>query len=117
MFPTGSVLPEEPCTDPYARYCGQTGAVVAASSDPIREFSNTFMDRDFVDAVVDLILATTHKACPTDRIQQLICSIYLASFGYPWGRFLEDSANYRAEFEGAEDDHYPDKRRFLEALL
>ncbi|MCP5015381.1 MAG: hypothetical protein GY938_08860, partial [Ketobacter sp.] len=28
-----SVLREEPCTDPYARFCGQTEA--AASSDPI----------------------------------------------------------------------------------
>ena len=28
------VLREEPCTDPYARFCGQTEA--AASSDPIR---------------------------------------------------------------------------------
>ena len=27
------VLCEEPCTDPYARFCGQTEA--AASSDPI----------------------------------------------------------------------------------
>ena len=27
------VLREEPCTDPYARFCGQTEA--AASSDPI----------------------------------------------------------------------------------
>ncbi len=30
----GSVLREEPCTDPYARFCGQTGA--AAPSDPMR---------------------------------------------------------------------------------
>ena len=29
------VLREEPCTDPYARFCGQTEA--AASSDPIGE--------------------------------------------------------------------------------
>ncbi len=29
-----SVLREEPCTDPYARFCGQTEA--AASSDPIK---------------------------------------------------------------------------------
>ena len=29
----GYALREEPCTDPYARFCGQTGA--AAPSDPI----------------------------------------------------------------------------------
>jgi hypothetical protein len=29
-------LHEEPCTDPYARFCGQTEA--AASSDPMSEF-------------------------------------------------------------------------------
>ncbi len=33
MFITGYALREEPCTDPYARFCGQTEA--AASSDPI----------------------------------------------------------------------------------
>ncbi len=33
IFVRRSVLREEPCTDPYARFCGQTGA--AASSDPI----------------------------------------------------------------------------------
>ena len=30
---SGYALREEPCTDPYARFCGQTGA--AAPSDPI----------------------------------------------------------------------------------
>jgi hypothetical protein len=34
MFPNGFILREEPCTDPYARFCGQTEA--AASSDPIK---------------------------------------------------------------------------------
>jgi hypothetical protein len=34
MFLNGFVLREEPCTDPYARFCGQTGA--AAPSDPIQ---------------------------------------------------------------------------------
>jgi len=33
-FLNGYVLREEPCTDPYARFCGQTGA--AAPSDPIK---------------------------------------------------------------------------------
>ena len=30
---SGYALREEPCTDPYARFCGQTGA--AAPSDPM----------------------------------------------------------------------------------
>ena len=34
MFLNGYALHEEPCTDPYARFCGQTEAAV--SSDPIR---------------------------------------------------------------------------------
>jgi len=34
MFLNGYVLREEPCTDQYAQFCGQTG--VAAPSDPIR---------------------------------------------------------------------------------
>ena len=33
VFVSRSVLREEPCTDPYARFCGQTEA--SASSDPI----------------------------------------------------------------------------------
>ena len=33
MFLNGYALHEEPCTDPYARFCGQTEA--SASSDPI----------------------------------------------------------------------------------
>jgi hypothetical protein len=33
MFLNGFALHEEPCTDPYARFCGQTEAT--ASSDPI----------------------------------------------------------------------------------
>jgi hypothetical protein len=32
-FLNGYALHEEPCSDPYARFCGQTEA--AASSDPI----------------------------------------------------------------------------------
>ena len=32
-FIRGYCWREEPCTDPYARFCGQTGA--AAPSDPI----------------------------------------------------------------------------------
>jgi hypothetical protein len=35
MFLNGFALREEPCMDPYARFCGQTEA--AASSDPISE--------------------------------------------------------------------------------
>ena len=35
LFLDGYVLCEEPCTDPYARFCGQTGAANAAPSDPI----------------------------------------------------------------------------------
>ena len=35
MFNSGQDLREEPCTDPYARFCGQTGA--AAPSDPITD--------------------------------------------------------------------------------
>jgi hypothetical protein len=33
MFLSGFILHEEPCTDPYARFCGQTEA--SASSDPM----------------------------------------------------------------------------------
>ena len=33
MFLNGYALHEEPCTDPYARFCGQTEA--SAPSDPI----------------------------------------------------------------------------------
>jgi hypothetical protein len=33
MCVSGYALREEPCTDPYARFCGQTGA--AAPSDPM----------------------------------------------------------------------------------
>jgi len=34
MFLNGFILHDEPCTDPYARFCGQTEA--SASSDPIQ---------------------------------------------------------------------------------
>jgi hypothetical protein len=43
MFLSGFVLREEPCTDPYARFCGQTEASV--SSDPIDEASVAWMKR------------------------------------------------------------------------
>lgn len=81
------------------------------------EFSDQVLHSDFINAVVDLILVTTHKEPPINRIHQLICDIDLASFGYPWQRFLEDSANLRAEFQGSEDDYYVGKRSFLESLL
>jgi len=38
MFLNGFILHDEPCTDPYARFCGQTEA--SASSDPIRFEAN-----------------------------------------------------------------------------
>lgn len=87
------------------------------SATLFRNFADQVISHDFVDAVVDLILVTTHKEPPANQNQQLICDIDLASFGYPWQRFLEDSANLRAEFQGSEDEYYLGKRHFLEALL
>ena len=89
----------------------------ARSAALFREFSGQVMHSDFVNAVVELILVTTHNQPPTERTHQVICDIDLASFGYPWQHFLEDSTNLRAEFQGSEDDYYLGKRSFLESLL
>ena len=41
MFLNGFILHDEPCTDPYARFCGQTEA--SASSDPMASETATLL--------------------------------------------------------------------------
>ena len=72
---------------------------------------------DFVAAVIDLILVTTHRDPPEDPDQRTICDIDLVSFGCPWERYMHDSTNLKAEFPGPEEEYRWKKRAFLETVL
>jgi len=89
----------------------------ARSAAFFRYFAEGAMDEPFISAVVDLILATTHREAPENLDQQFICDIDLASFGCPWDCYIKDTMNLREEFPGSEDDFYIGKRTFLWALL
>ena len=75
------------------------------------------MAADFVTAVAELILVTTHRAPPSSPCAQYVCDIDLASFGCPWERYLADTLNVKAEFEGSAEEYYLRKRAFLKAML
>lgn len=87
------------------------------SAEYFRNVAAGVFDIEFLDAVADMILATTHRASPIDLDQQFICDIDLASFGYPWERFMLDSDAVKAEFEGSEEEYYRGKKAFLLNLL
>jgi predicted metal-dependent HD superfamily phosphohydrolase len=87
------------------------------SADYFRGKADGLIDRDFIDAVVGLIMVTTHREPPSDPDQQFICDIDLASFGCPWECFMRDSSNVKAEFSGPEEDYYRGKKAFLQAML
>jgi predicted metal-dependent HD superfamily phosphohydrolase len=70
-----------------------------------------------IDAVVALILRTTHRDAPADPDHQFLCDIDLSSFGSPWDTFLDNSAAVRAEFRGSDEEYYHCERAFLESLL
>ncbi len=89
----------------------------ARSAAFFRDIADAGMNNEFVAAVVDLILATTHKDPPTDLDQQFICDIDLASFGCTWEYYMQDTTNLKTEFQGPDADYYQRKRAFLEALL
>jgi predicted metal-dependent HD superfamily phosphohydrolase len=89
----------------------------ARSADMFRQCAHGVMDEAFVDAVIDLILVTTHKDNPPDTDHQFICDIDLASFGCPWECYIRDTARVKAEFKGPEEDYYRRKRAFLEGML
>jgi len=89
----------------------------ARSTGFFRVAADGKMPRAFVDAVVDLIMATRHNAVPSDLDQQFICDIDLASFGCPWTCYMRDSAAVKAEFQGADEEYRRGKKAFLNALL
>ena len=87
------------------------------SADYFRELATGLTDPEFIDAVVDLILVTTHRESPVELDQQFICDIDLASFGCPWECFIRDSDAVKAEFRGTEEEYYRGKKTFLLAML
>lgn len=87
------------------------------SADYFRTLAAGRFDAEFVDAVVELILVTTHREAPLDPDQQFICDIDLASFGCPWECFIHDSNRVKAEFTGTEEEYYRGKKAFLQAML
>jgi predicted metal-dependent HD superfamily phosphohydrolase len=89
----------------------------ARSVEFFRQHAGGLVGDDVIDAVSDLIMATTHSERPDDLDHQFICDIDLASFGCPWECFIKDSENVKAEFEGPDEDYYRRKEKFLEALL
>lgn len=87
------------------------------SADSFRDLASGVMDQDFIEAVDDLVMVTTHTRLPDDLDHQFICDIDLASFGCPWECFLRDSDAVKAEFLGPDEDYYRGKVSFLEAML
>jgi predicted metal-dependent HD superfamily phosphohydrolase len=79
--------------------------------------TNGAMRPEFIETTVNLILATTHSGEPALADEQYICDIDMSSFGMCWEQFLSDSVNLRREFQGTDEDYFPAKVRFLEALL
>jgi len=72
---------------------------------------------DFVAAVGELIMVTTHREAPVASDKKFICDIDMSSFGTTWDQFLQDSINLRLEYPGSAEDFYSGKHRFLEAVL
>jgi predicted metal-dependent HD superfamily phosphohydrolase len=87
------------------------------SADFFRDWARGVMEDGFIAAVVELILATTHRVPSEDRDQQFICDIDLTSFGCPWECYKRDTDNLKAEFPGSDEDYYRGKRAFLGAML
>jgi predicted metal-dependent HD superfamily phosphohydrolase len=87
------------------------------SAEFFRQKAAGVMEPVFINAVMALILVTTHTGEAGDPDHQFICDIDLASFGCPWECFLKDTDAVKAEFQGPDEDYYPGKRSFLEALL
>jgi predicted metal-dependent HD superfamily phosphohydrolase len=89
----------------------------ALSAEYFRSKADGMVATDFIDAVVELILVTTHQQPPDDPDQQFICDIDLASFGLPWECFMRDSDAVKAEFPGTDSEYFRAKARFLDAML
>lgn len=87
------------------------------SADWFRDRASGVMPAAFIDAVVDLVLVTTHREKVNDLEHQFICDIDLASFGCPWECFLRNSDAVRAEFPVPDEEFYRGERGFLGALL
>jgi predicted metal-dependent HD superfamily phosphohydrolase len=87
------------------------------SADHFRRLAAGAMAPDFIDAVAELILVTTHREKPPGKDQQFICDIDLASFGCPWECFMRDSKAVKAEFTGTDEEYYRGKTTFLHAML
>jgi len=86
------------------------------SADFFRDIAGPVMPDDFVAAVVELILQTTHRTNPTRPDHQFLCDIDLSTFGSPWKLFLENSAAIEAEFPGPREEYVRRETAFLEAL-
>lgn len=89
----------------------------ARSADLFGEQARGVMSEEFISAVKDLILVTTHNDPPQEPDQRLICDVDLASFGCHWDRYLYDTNGIKAEFVGSAEEYSLKKRKFLEAML
>lgn len=89
----------------------------ARSADLFEEQARGVMSEDFIAAVKDLILVTTHNEPPEDFDQRLLCDVDLASFGCHWDRYLYDTNSIKAEFVGSAEEYSQKKQKFLEAIL
>ena len=87
------------------------------SAEYFQELGEGQFDLQFIQQVVDMILVTTHRAPPSERDQQFICDIDLASFGCPWECYLRDSLDIEAEFHGTREEFERGKVAFLQSLL
>ncbi len=90
----------------------------AQSAALFRRAADKQFPQDCIDKVSDMILATVHCEPPQAQDARYLCDIDLSSLGFPWERFLEDSAAVRAEQTGTTDaQFYSAKIRFFSSLL
>lgn len=89
----------------------------ARSARCFRELASGAMDETFINAVVDLILVTTHRWTTDETDQQFICDIDLASFGCNWERYIRDIECLKAEFPGSNQEFCRGQRGFINGMV
>lgn len=89
----------------------------ARSAEFFREAAGDNMPREFVERVVEFIMATRHTGSAQDESVAMLVDIDLSGFGLPWEDYLADSNALRLEAAGVGDEqYYQGKLRFLGEL-
>lgn len=89
----------------------------AQSAGFFRDAADDGMAPEFVERVVEFIMATRHTGCAQDESVAMLVDIDLSGFGLPWEGYLADSDALRLEAAGIGDEqYYQGKLRFLNEL-